>query len=88
MNVEIIDMESLTKMEPRNDIKITTYECDEDWFIDVIEILSKDYYEAYLYHRDYAIKELIFGASGEVTDEVLEDILINADINGYVERYF
>ena len=67
-----------------NKYKTTTYE-DGDYRIDVVTMPNR--YEAYLYHKDCAIKSLMFGADRKTSaDEFLR--LVSDNLQEYEADYF
>lgn len=73
--------------------KITTYNPEGDWYIDVIE--TDDMFEAWIYLGSYGIKSLMWGSPkqqeyGTVTRKDFLD-MVKANFisyaNGYVEEF-
>ena len=63
---------SLTKY----DIKTTTYRYNDDFLIDIVQ--AGDYLEAWIYRRDYGVKDLMFGTEDIKYDEFLDTVAFNA----------
>jgi len=69
---------------------VTTFIYKNVWRIDIVN--NKSTYEAWLYHKDYGIKTLMFGAEASYHDslaEFIEVVEVNADdyIKIYKEEY-
>lgn len=72
----------------KTDIKTVTYDYDDDYRIDIVS-LPEEGREAWLYHKAYGVKQLMFGALSETTDEeFLKMVEDNAEyyLADYVEQ--
>ena len=89
-------------MKELKGIKTRTYEYDDEYRVDIIETEDPDnkgykYWEAFLYHKNYGTKTLMFGTpelqphciyGNETYDGFLESVWVNAPwyINTYEEE--
>lgn len=70
------------------EIKTTTYDCGDGFRIDIVE--TDEEQEAWLYHKDYGVKELMFGVDKHLyrLDQFLDDHRVNADKERYISDHF
>ena len=62
----------------KNNIKTVTYDYDDDYRIDIVS-LPEEGREAWLYHKGYGIKQLMFGDDFSVRND--DDFLLMVQIN-------
>lgn len=76
-------------------IKTETYVLDDKWMVDIQT--KDDCFEAYLWHKWYGVKELIFGFAikqNNLPDTTYEDFIDMVESEwedykcDYIERYF
>ena len=65
-------------MRKAKDITITTF-CDGDFLIDIVE--TDKAWEAWLYRKDYGVKDLMFGMSKKdySEDRFLDFVMVNLE---------
>ncbi len=76
-------------------IKITTYDYRDGFKVDVIENIEKEVIEAWLYHKDCGIKELMFGVPKHqestglsiTLDGFLDMVEANLESQNYIDNY-
>ncbi len=61
------------------------YEHDDDWRIEIV--IDDEDYEAWLWHKDYGIKSLMFGCPKEQQDYDYFLELVEFSIPDYIEGY-
>jgi hypothetical protein len=67
-------------------IKTKTYDAGQGFRVDVIHDKERKETEAYLYHKDCAMKEIMFRSAGIVgIDDVMDDV--GKNINEYILNY-
>lgn len=68
--------------------KIDTYQIMKDYFVEVSED-NDGIVDFYLYHKNYGIKELMFGVHKKDISDIRQLILDNAEdyILNYIESY-
>lgn len=68
----------------RANISITTYECGE-YMVDIAT--TSDSYEAWIYRKEYGVKDLMFGMpqAQQTLDEFLD--IVEANIEDYAKGY-
>lgn len=80
-------------MTREKSISTVTYSYDpgREWLIDIVTDDEEKTYTAFLYHRNYGIKEMMFGVYMKDTslEDFIDDVRLNADdyIAQYVEDY-
>ena len=80
-------------MTKEKSISTATYSYDpgREWLIDIVTDEEEKTYTAFLYHRNYGIKEMMFGVYMKDTslEDFIDDVRLNADdyIAQYVEDY-
>ena len=76
-------------------IKTITFEVNKEpgFLVDIVE--NKELYYAWLYHKDYGIKELMFGSAKDQhpnIDDFIDMVEANIDnqyyVLGYKDEYF
>lgn len=71
-------------------VKISRYKLDNGFFVEVSESIKEDgFFDFYLFHEDYGIKDLMFGAECKKDD--FETLILNnleENIEYYKEEYF
>lgn len=76
-------------MRKVDNIKTETYQFNESFFVDIVFL--NDGYDAYLYHINYGIKELMFGCPNSIhtPDEFIQIVENNITdyIYSYIERW-
>ncbi len=76
-------------MTKEKSISTATYSYDpgREWLIDIVTDEEEKTYTAFLYHRDYGIKEMMYGVYME--KHSLEDFLLDIDMTAsdYIENY-
>lgn len=76
-------------MKKEKSIHTVTYTCDpgREWLIDIVTDEEEKTYTAFLYHRNYGIKEMMYGVYME--KDSLEDFLLDIDmtVSDYIEQY-
>ena len=68
------------------DVKITVYEMKDDFFVEVYK--NNDIFEFWIYHRNYGIKEFMFGLPEKYFNEIntIEN-LIKGNFDDYKKTY-
>ena len=69
----------------RTEIKIETFKYDENYLIDVVTL--KDTYEAWVYHKNYGVKSLMFGCPIEQQTYQFFLEMVEANADEYIEFY-
>lgn len=79
-------------MRFRPTITTQTYSTKYDFLIDIVTKTNEYYYEAWIYHNQYGIKDLMFGipTENQTYEEFLEIVFNNLDeyITDYVDEHF
>lgn len=85
------DEDEMNGLKKIADHKTETFDVGEGYLMDVITMPSNEMYEAWIYHKDYGIKSLMFGISqNDMTyEEFIETAYCNTDdyISFYEEEY-
>ena len=68
-------------------IKTTTYACDGGFFVDLIENRRGKLHEAYIYHKDYGVKSLMFGCPVSETKHYQFFAMVLANLEEYKQDY-
>lgn len=71
----------------KTELKVTRYEIDENFMVDVEIIESQNLVYFWLSHKDYAIKAFMFGLNKEDAPESEWADLINNNIYTYMYFY-
>lgn len=62
------------------------YELTDDFYVDVSRSLNNKYYDFYLGHKSYGVKELMFGLMIDNIDINTERYILS-NVNDYIEIY-
>lgn len=81
-------------MVEAKDIKTTTFRCKDGFMVDITE--TEDCFYAYIYHENYGVKNLMFGAAkdnmyyGKPYTETFDGFkeTVEANLNNYKVYYF
>ncbi len=74
-------------MKKLKDVTITTYQYDDNFLIDIVKDDKDGTYEAWIYHRAYGIKSMMFGVSSETNTIEMFLTLVEANAEEYLEIY-
>lgn len=72
-------------MKARRDIKVTTYDVDKGFKVEVVE--DKELFEAWLYEPSYGVKMLMFGVPKWQCDRKRFVSMVKANYPSYIETY-
>lgn len=76
-------------MTREKSISTVTYSYDpgREWFIDIVTDEEEKTYTAYLYNKNYGIKEMMYGVYMDKhgLEDFIDDIRLNA--SDYIEQY-
>ena len=74
-------------MKKITDVVTTTYQYNDNYYIDIVKNGKEDTYEAWIYHRAYGIKSLMFGVPSETNTIEMFLVLVEGNAEDYIEIY-
>ncbi len=66
--------------------RIYTYKYNDQYYVDVV--FDWKTYEAWIYNKDYGVKDLMFGTPAEQTSLIEFLDTVNAVVPDYIESYY
>lgn len=74
-------------MKKMKDVDITTYQYDDNYLIDIVKNDKEGTYEAWIYHRAYGVKSMMFGVLSETNTIEFFLAMVEANAEDHIKNH-